>query len=171
MRCFKAHAYLLDAAEGTLPDALQANLDAHLGACGACRERLEFVRKSAASLKRTPQIPVPQAVWGRIDDAIKRGEAVAESSARWKRWLEEMLDDLSWGRKVAFSSALAAVLVVLTVFGIVDIRRHPALPVVELTGNAINAYPAYFREHHRPSGQPVSDGNMVLAFNTLGDSD
>ena len=169
MECKKLHKHLLEAIDGTLSGELRRALDAHLAQCSACSDSFEFARKAISSFRRIPQRDVPKEIWNRIAQQIAQGRVAPQRVFGWWQRFSEILTEISWGRRVAWSWALAAAVVMLAVWGLWDIRQGPTLQVVELAANPVTAFPSYFREHRNPAGQPISEGPMVLAFNTLGD--
>ena len=170
VECRKVQKYLLEAAEETLGVELRAQFLEHTGRCVTCRESFEFTQKAVASFRRIPSKNVPGEIWESVAAQIAKDRAVSPRvSFGWWQRLSEIFAEISWGQRVAWSSALATALVMLAVWGVWDIGQGPGLRVVDVAGSPGMAFPSYLREHNNPAGQPISEGPMVLAFNTLGD--
>ena len=174
MLCKKVQTCFLEKLDGTLAVAIAAAVDQHLGQCDSCRQEYARTEKIIAAWKSAPVKDVPDALWERIAlQTIRRGDEAmpsAQGFGRLLQWLANAWDEGTWGRKAAFSSAMAALLVVSVFWGTRGPRQPVIMPVVELTGNPVSAFPAYFRAHHDPANQPITDAVMVLAFNTSGDT-
>ncbi len=142
-------------------------LKKHAASCAACREAKALNEKILASLKRVPEASAPDHLWEQIARQTVRAQTRPQPS--WTEKLRALLENLSLGDKLAWSSALTAAAVFLLVWTQFPLHKQAPLQVVELSADAVNAFPSYFREHQNPSRQPISDGAMVLAFNTLKD--
>ena len=174
MLCKKAQTCFLERMDGTLSTELGAAVDEHLGRCDSCSQAYARTQKFIAAWKNTPVRSVPDGVWeGIAAQTIHRRDAARLSLQGFERlakWLAETLDEGAWGRKAAFSTAIAALLMVSVFWGTRSSKQPAIMPVIELTGNPVSAFPSYFREHHNPANQPITDAAMVLAFNTSGDN-
>ena len=175
MRCKKVYKYFLQARDGTLDVERRRLLENHLAQCAGCAQEWESANFIDASLKRATTLSVPDHVWEGIAAATVHASPLATRPPngvfrRITIGILETLDELSWGSKMAFSSAVTAALAVLVVWGSFSDRQPHLLPVIELSKNPVGAFPSYFREHHHPAGQPIADRELILAFNTLGDN-
>ncbi len=169
-KCRRVHRHLVECAEGTLPANLRTLVNEHLAGCPDCRARLEFLQKSVDALRRAPVLEVPAYLWHQIAaQTIHQPAQPEHRPAPWIEWVFNLLEEITWGRKVAFSSALTAALVFLVLWGTFWPSQHQTLPVVELAAQPAGMLPSYFREYHNPANQPISDGAMVLAYNTMGE--
>ncbi len=171
MHCNKAQRLMLAMTEAKLGGDLLAQVQQHLLTCAACARVWDFTQKSVSALQKAPRLEVPPEIWSRIKRQITLEETRrTQPTFSWWQRLTSVLEEISWGERFAFSSAFAVALAVLIVWGTHDLRQQPLPQVVELSGNPVSAFPTYLREHHNPAGQPISEGPMVLAFNTLRDS-
>ena len=170
MQCKKFQNHLLEAVDGTLSAELCRALESHLAQCTGCREFFDFSHNAIAALRRTPQRKVPAEIWDRIGAQIAQDPSISRGhSLSWWERLSEVFAGIPWGQKMAWSSVLTAMLVTLTVWGVWDLSQPAKLRVVDLAANPVTAFPYYVREHHNPASQPISEGSLVLAFNTLGE--
>ena len=173
MQCRKSQKYILQAVERSLAPALQSAVESHVAQCPACRKQWEFTAKTVTALRKAPAREVPGWVWTRIAGEtanLPLGASVGKRTTGLKDWMAGIMEELSWGHKVAFSSALAGILALFVVWGSISGKSPASLPVIAISGSPVSAFPTYVREHYNPAGQPMSEGPMVLAFNTMGDN-
>lgn len=86
---------------GTLEDTERAVVDAHLQACGTCREEVELGREAVTALASLEEVPVPFGVTGPV---------LAEAGKRFERRRAA-----TWGRLQWVAGAAAAAALVLVV--------------------------------------------------------
>ncbi len=174
MHCKKVRTYFLEMLDGTLDAILRNALNHHLARCDSCRQECARTEKFITAWKDAPAPTVPDSVWEAITaQTAQLRDASKPAPERWQRlaqWIADVLEEGAWGRKAAFSSAIAALLLVSVFWGPWSSKQPATLQVIELPGNAVSAFPSYFREHHNPAAQPITDATMVLAFNTSGDN-
>ncbi len=82
MSCEKLETKLLGYVDGRISDAALYEVEAHLGACAACRERVAGFRAVRGLLDELPGIEASPAF-----DAGLRQRLAAESSRNWFAWL------------------------------------------------------------------------------------
>ncbi len=87
--------------DGTLGDTERAVVDAHLQACGTCREEVELAREGLMALASLEEVPVPFGVTGPV---------LAEAGRRFERRRAA-----AWGRLQWVAGAAAAAALVLVV--------------------------------------------------------
>jgi len=87
--------------DGTLGDTERAVVDAHLQACGTCRDEVELSRAAVTALASLEEVPVPFGVTGPV---------LAEAGRRFERRRAA-----TWGRLQWVAGAAAAAALVLVV--------------------------------------------------------
>lgn len=118
--CERARRALQDTLDGTLPPGEGGPLEAHLEACGECREYRDEILAVREGLLALPEVPLPddalEEVWSRT---LEAGAPAARSARRWG-WL----------------AAAAAVLVAALVWLLTPIRPSEPAPTEEELGRA-----------------------------------
>jgi anti-sigma factor RsiW len=67
--------------DGELGAAKLIELDAHVAACGTCREEVQLLRAMRGSLKRVVRVPAPSALRDRIGNAVAAERARSDALA------------------------------------------------------------------------------------------
>jgi anti-sigma factor RsiW len=74
---------LVEAATGTVPPEVLADLRVHLAACEGCRAEWEELCEAAAWLREVPEPPVPVGFWEELDRRLRRTVSSDRRRARW----------------------------------------------------------------------------------------
>ena len=112
----------------------------HLTACRACRDRVEAIHRTLASVAATVNAAgeMPAAAAARVRSAIVAGERVRGATA-----LRSPLPSASWPRARILSLAAAAVVVLAVVFGVLPRIGDPTtLSAAEVLGRSLEAMSA-----------------------------
>ncbi|HEX5951057.1 MAG TPA: zf-HC2 domain-containing protein [Actinomycetota bacterium] len=97
---------LAEYVDGTLPDALRADVDAHLATCARCREEVAAAARAVSALAALPEEPVPLGVTGPVvAESERTHRPVARRRPAWER--------SRWAGGVAAAAALLLVAAVL----------------------------------------------------------
>lgn len=112
----------------------------HLTACRACRDRVEAIQRTLATVAATVSATgeMPAAAAARVREAIVAGERVRGATA-----LRSPLPSASWPRTRVLSLAGAAVIVLAVVFGVLPRIGDPTtLSAAEVLGRSLEAMSA-----------------------------
>jgi anti-sigma factor RsiW len=130
MHCDRAQEFFSDYLERTLDRPMTVALEAHLGACAACREEIETLQATFMALDSTPEVEPPvNGAWEvmrRLRDArAEQLEAERRKAPSFLEWLRS-LSPLS----VGMTASLATLVIGGTVlFAGLDHKRMSIFPV------------------------------------------
>ena len=87
MECDVCRSKLLEYLDGDLTEGMQAELGAHLGRCGSCRDEVQALQETLALIARMPAPEPPEAFWQQYLREIRQRAAPARPANRLRNWL------------------------------------------------------------------------------------
>ena len=112
MRCERVRELLSDYCEGSMPGALHAALEGHLGACSDCRQQATDLRAVWNILDEAPVVSAPAGFRSSVLQRIEKQEEEA-AAAPWYRRIRFRVPDrrqiLVWGAAGLLLVALGSI--------------------------------------------------------------
>lgn len=88
MNCDRAEELLSDHLEGSLHEILRAELEAHLGGCGACRELRGALAEVVGALRAFPDLEAPAGLAERAAAVARRRPVVVRPAIVLPQWAQ-----------------------------------------------------------------------------------